>query len=142
MDPISMTVASIITGFLVRAAGTVSETVGAAVTDAAKTISQTVLDKLKTDPSVEPTVEKYQDAPAQLQPAIAVAIDNLIAADEAFRTQLAELLKGYEAAKEGAGGVGVEVHGNVEGSVQSGNNNMQFDRTTGDVRIERDPGED
>jgi hypothetical protein len=142
MDPISMTVASIITGFLVRAAGTVSETVGAAVTDAAKTITQTVLDKLGADPNGERTVETYKGAPEQLQPAIAVAIDNLIATDEAFRTQLAELLKGYEAAKEGNGGVGVEVHGNVEGSIQSGDHNVQFDRTTGDIRIEREPGGD
>ena len=142
MDPISMTVASIITGFLVRAAGTVSETVGAAVTDAAKTISQTVLDKLKADPNSARTVETYKGAPEQLEPAMAVAIDNLIAADEAFRTQLAELLKGYETAKAGSGGVGVEVHGTVKGSIQSGDHNIQFDRTSGDVRIEREPGED
>jgi len=142
MDPISMTVASIITGFLVRAAGTVSETVGAAVTDAAKSISQTVLDKLKAAPDGERTVEKYQGDPARLEPAIAVAIDNLVAADAAFRTQLDELVQGYQAAKEGAGGVGVEIHGIVEGSVQSGDHNVQIDRTTGDVRIGRDPGED
>jgi hypothetical protein len=142
MDPISMTVASIITGFLARAAGTVSETVGAAVTDAAKTITQTVLDKLKSTPGGEPTVEKYQNDPEKLEPAIAVAIDNLVAADAAFRTELDELLKGYEAAKEGAGGVGVEIHGNVEGSVQYGDRNVQVDRTTGDVRIDRDAGED
>jgi hypothetical protein len=142
MDPISMTVASIITGFLVRAAGTVSETVGAAVTDAAKTITQTVLDKLKADPNGERTVEKYQSAPEQLEPAIAVAIDNLVAADAAFRTQLDELVQGYQAAKDGAGGVGVEIHGNVEGSVQYGDHNVQVDRTSGDVRIARDAGED
>jgi hypothetical protein len=142
MDPISMTVASIITGFLVRAAGTVTETVGAAVTDAARSISETVLDKLKADPHGEQTVEKYESAPEQLEPAIAVAIDNLIAADEAFRSQLDELVKGYQAAKEGAGGVGIEVRGNVAGSIQSGDNNVQIDRTTGDVRIGRDRGGD
>jgi hypothetical protein len=142
MDPISMTVASIITGFLVRAAGTVSETVGAAVTDAAKTITQTVLDKLKATPGGGPTVEKYQGDPEKLEPAIAVAIDNLVAADAAFRTEIDELLKGYQAAKDGAGGVGVEIHGNVEGSVQHGDHNVQVDRTTGDVRIDRDTGDD
>lgn len=142
MDPISMTVASIITGFLVRAADTVSETVGAAVSDAARTISQTVLDKLKTDPNGERTVEKYQSDPEKLEPAIAVAIDNLVAADAAFRAQLDELVQGYEAAKEDAGGVGVEIRGNVEGSVQYGDHNVQVDRTTGDVRIGRDQGED
>ncbi len=142
MDPISMTVASIITGFLARAAGAVSETVGAAVTDAAKTITQTVLEKLKSTPGGEPTVEKYQGDPEKLEPAIAVAIDNLVAADAAFRTELDELLKGYEAAKEGAGGLGVEIHGSEGGSVQSCDRNLQFDRTNGDVRIDRDAGED
>jgi hypothetical protein len=142
MDPISMTVASIITGFLVRTAGGVTETVGAAVTDAARTITRTVLDTLKADPAEARTAERYESEPEQLEPAIVVAINDLVARDEAFRTQLEALLKGYEEAKESAGGVGVEIHGNVEGSVQSGDHNVQVDRTTGTVYIDRDPSGD
>ena len=139
MDPISMTIASIITGFLVRTAGGVTETVGTAVTDAARTIAQSVLDTLKADPAEARTVERYESEPEKLEPSIAVAINDLVAKDEAFKTQLEALLQGYEQAKERAGGVGVEVHGNVEGSVQSGDHNVQIDRTTGTVQINRDP---
>jgi hypothetical protein len=141
MDPISMTVASIITGFLVRTAGVVTETVGTAVTDAARTITRTVLDTLRADPAEARTVERYESEPEQLEPAIAVAINDLVATDQAFKTQLEALLQSYEKAKERAGGAGVEIHGNVEGSVQSGDHNVQIDRTTGTVQIDRDPGE-
>ena len=137
MDPISMTVASIITGFLVRAAGGVTETVETAVTDAARTIAQTVLDRLKADPAEAKTVERYEREPEKLEPSIAVAINDLVTRDEALKTQLDALLQGYEQAKERAGGVGVEIHGNVEGSVQSGNDNVQSDRNTGTIEINR-----
>ena len=137
MDPISMTIASIITGFLVRTAGGVTETVGTAVTDAARTIAQTVLDRLKADPAEAKTVERYEREPEKLEPSIAVAINDLVTRDEALKTQLDALLQGYEQAKERAGGVGVEIHGNVEGSVQSGNDNVQSDRNTGTIEINR-----
>jgi len=142
MDPISMTIASIITGFLVRTAGGVTETVETAVTDAARTIAQTVLDRLRADPAETMTVEHYEKEPKKVEPLIAPAINDLVAKDEAFKTQLEALLQGYEQAKERAGGVGVEVHGNVGGSVQSGDHNVQVDRTTGTVNIGRDPGGD
>ena len=137
MDPISMTIASIITGFLVRTADGVTETVGTAVTDAARTIAQTVLDRLKADPAEAKTVERYEREPEKLEPSIAVAINDLVTRDEALKTQLDALLQGYEQAKERAGGVGVEIHGNVEGSVQSGNDNVQSDRNTGTIEINR-----
>ena len=57
--------------------------------------------------------------------------------DEAFKTQLEALRQAYEQAKERAGGVGVEIHGNVEGSVQSGNDNVQSDCNTGTIEINR-----
>jgi hypothetical protein len=142
MDPISMSIASIITGYLVRTAGAVTETVASGVIDAARTITQTVLDTLNADPAEARTVERYRSQPEQLEPSIVVAINDLVAKDEAFKSQLEALLEGYTQAKERAGGVGVEVHGNVEGSVQSGHHNMQSDRNTGTVNMTMNSGED
>lgn len=142
MDPISSTVASIVTGFLIKGAGTITETVGPAVADAARSIAQAVLDRLKADPGEARTVERYERDPANQQSAVEGAIADLVAADQAFAVQLEALVATYEQAKAATGGVGVELHGNVGGSVQTGDHGTLIDRNTGTVRIGRDAGQD
>jgi hypothetical protein len=142
MEPISAAVASIVTGFLIKGATQVAETAGAAVTEAARSIAQTVLDRLKADPEEKRTVERYENDPERQQPAIEAAIEQLVTADQAFAVELGRLVAAYEQAKQSSGGIGVEVHGNVGGSVQSGDHGILVDRNTGDVRIGRDTGGD
>jgi hypothetical protein len=125
---------------LVKGAKAVAETAGAAVSNAAQSLAQAVLDRLRTDPAEERTVERYERDPATQQPAIEAAIADVVATDETFASQLEELVAAYEQAKATSGGVGVEVHGNVAGSIQAGDHGILLDRTSGgDIRIGRDP---
>lgn len=142
MEPISTAVVTIITGFLMKGAGAVAETAGEAVAEAARSLAQTVLNRLRADPAEQRTVERYERDPTAQAPAIEQAIADQVAADKSFAAQLQELVTAYEEAKQGSGGVGVEVRGNVGGSIQAGDHGVLVDRNTGDVRIGRDADRD
>jgi len=133
MEPLSATVAAIVTGFLTKGAAAIAQQVGEAASNAAQTLAQAVLDRLKADPLEERTVERYEQDPETQQPAIEAAIKDLVATDEAFASRLQELVTTY---REAAGTTSViNVDGDVDGSIVQGDHNVVIDRTTGTVRI-------
>jgi len=139
MEPLSATVAAIVTGFLTKGAAAIAQQVGEAASNAAQTLAQAVLDRLKADPLEERTVERYEQDPETQQPAIEAAIKDLVATDEAFAARLQELVATYRAA---AGTVSaIDVDGDVDGSIVQGDHNVVIDRTTGTVRIGGDADE-
>ena len=139
MEPLSATVAAIVTGFLAKGAAAIAQQVGEAASNAAQTLAQAVLDRLKADPLEERTVERYEQDPEAQQPAIEAAIKDLVATDEAFAARLQELVATYRAA---AGTVSaIDVDGDVDGSIVQGDHNVVIDRTTGTVRIGGDADE-
>ena len=76
MDPISITIASIITAFLVRTADGVTETVETAVTAPPGPSPRPF--SIGSKPSAEAkTVERYEREPEKPEPSIAVAINDL-----------------------------------------------------------------
>ena len=136
MEPLSATVAAIVTGFLTKGATEVAKQVGEAASKAAQTLAQAVLDRLKADPKEERTVERYEKDPATQQPAFEAAIADLVAADAAFAAQLEQLVGTY---REASGDVStISIGGNVGGSVVQGNHNTLVGDTSGSVRIRDD----
>jgi hypothetical protein len=81
MEPLSATVAAIVTGFLTKGAAALGQQVGEAAADAARTLAQAVLDRLKADPAEQRTVERYEADPEALEPAVEAAIDDAMAMD-------------------------------------------------------------
>jgi len=138
MEPLSATVAAIVTGFLAKGAAAISAEVGEAAANAARTLAQAVLDRLKADPSEERTVERYQTDPEKQQSGIEAAIEQAVTQDEAFAARLQELVATYQAARTGPA---ISVGGNVGGSVVQGNNNQVITQTTGTIRIGDGPDE-
>jgi NAD(P)H-dependent FMN reductase len=139
MEPLSATVAAIVTGFLTKGAAAIAQQVGEAASNAAQTLAQAVLDRLKADPLEERTVERYEQDPETQQPAIEAAIKDLVATDEAFAARLQELVATY---REAAGTASaINIGGDVDGSIVQGDHNVVIDRTTGTVRIDRSADE-
>jgi hypothetical protein len=132
MEPLSATVAAIVTGFLARGAAAITQQVGEAASNAAQTLAKAVLDRLRADPLEERTVERYEQAPEAQQPAIEAAIKDLVASDEAFAARLQELVATY---REAAGTGPSITAGDVGGSIVQGDRNVVVDRTSGTVRI-------
>lgn len=136
MEPLSATVAAIVTGFLTKGASEVAKQVGEAASHAAQTLAQAVLDRLRTDPKEERTVERYEGDPAAQQPALEAAVADLVAADAAFAAQLEQLVSAY---REASGDVStISIGGSVGGSVVQGSNNTVVGDTSGTVRIGAD----
>ena len=136
MEPLSATVAAIVTGFLTKGAAAVAKQVGEAASNAAQTLAQAVLDRLKTDPKEERTVERYEQDPAAQQPALEAAVADLVAADAAFAAQLEQLVTTY---REASGVVNaISIGGSVGGSVVQGSHNTVVGDTSGTVRIRDD----
>lgn len=132
MEPLSATVAAIVTGFLAKGAAAMTQQVGQAASNAAQTLAQAVLDRLRADPLEERTVERYEQAPEAQQPAIEAAIKDLLASDEAFAARLQELVTAYRK----AAGTGPSITArDVGGSIVQGDRNVVVDRTSGTVRI-------
>jgi hypothetical protein len=132
MEPLSATVAAIVTGILAKGAAAMTQQVGQAASNAAQALAQAVLDRLRSDPLEERTVERYEQAPEAQQPAIEAAIKDVVANDEAFAARLQELVTAY---REAAGtGSNITVGGDVGGSIVQGDGNVVIDRTTGTVR--------
>jgi NAD(P)H-dependent FMN reductase len=133
MEPLSATVAAIVTGFLTKGAAAIAQQVGEAASNAAQTLAQAVLDRLKADPLEERTVERYEQDPETQQPAIEAAIKDLVATDEAFAARLQELVTTY---REAAGTTSViNVGGDVDGPIVQGDRNVVIEGTSGTVRI-------
>ena len=136
MEPLSATVAAIVTGFLTKGAAAVAKQVGEAASNAAQTLAQAVLDRLKADPKEERTVERYQEDPEKQQPAFEAAIADLVAADAAFAAQLEQMVSTY---REASGDVStISIGGSVGGSVVQGSGNTVVGDTSGTVRIRDD----
>ncbi len=134
MDPLTTAVATAVTRFLVDGAAKIREQVGPVAADAARTLAQMVLDRLSGDPAEARTVERYKTQPEALQPAIEAALADVMARDKEFAAQLQSALSDFD---PNAAGAHVEVHGNVEGSVQAGSGNVQIDRSSGDITLNR-----
>jgi len=133
MEPLSATVAAIVTGFLTKGAAAIAQQVGEAASNAAQTLAQAVLDRLRADPLEERTVERYEQDPETQQPAIEAAIKDLVATDEAFAARLQELVTTY---REAAGTTSViNVGGDVDGPIVQGDHNVVIEGTSGTVRI-------
>ena len=136
MEPLSATVAAIVTGFLTKGATAVAKQVGEAASNAAQTLAQAVLDRLKADPKEERTVERYEQDPATQQPAFEAAVADLVAADAAFAAQLEQMVSTY---REASGDVStISIGGSVGGSVVQGSDNTVVGDTSGTVRIRDD----
>ena len=135
MEPLSATVAAIVTGFLTKGAAALGQQVGEAAADAARTLAQAVLDRLKADPAEERTAERYEANPEALAPAVEAAIDEAVAKDQAFATQLEQLVATF---REAAGPRAVSIIGNVGGSVVVGDRNQVLDRSSGTISINSD----
>ena len=136
MEPLSATVAAIVTGFLTKGATAVAKQVGEAASNAAQTLAQAVLDRLKADPKEERTVERYEQDPAAQQPAFEAAVADLVATDAAFAAQLEQLVATY---REASGDVNtISIGGSVGGSVVQGSGNTVVGDTSGTVRIRDD----
>ncbi len=132
LEPLSAAVAAIVTGFLAKGAAAITQQVGEAASNAARTLAQAVLDRLKADPLEERTVERYEQEPEAQQAAIEAAIADVVAADEAFAARLEGLVATY---REAAGTTSISVGGSVGGSIVQGDNNQVIDRTSGTIRI-------
>ena len=139
MEPLSATVAAIVTGFLTKGAAAVARQVGEAASNAAQTLAQAVLDRLKSDPAEERTVERYEADPARQQSAIEAAIADLVASDAAFAARLEQLVATYRQASGDT--TTISIAGNVGGPVVQGNRNTVIGDTSGTVRIGGDADE-
>jgi hypothetical protein len=138
MEPLSATVAAIVTGFLTKGAAALGQQVGEAAADAARMLAQAVLDRLKADPAEQRTVERYEADPEALEPAVEAAIDDAMAKDEAFAAQLEQLVASF---REAAGPRAVTIIGNVGGSVVVGDRNQVIDRSSGTISMNSDPND-
>ena len=63
MEPLSATVAAIVTGLLTKGVAALTKEVGEAASNAAQTLAQAVLDRLKSDLLEQRTVDRYQQDP-------------------------------------------------------------------------------
>ena len=132
MEPLSTAVATVVTKFIVDTGTTIAKQVGEKAADAARRLANAVLDKLGEDPAEAKTVERYKADPAAMQPSVDAAIKELVERDGTFAQQLQGLLDDYQE----AAGEGIRM-GDVGGGVQIGDNNVQIDRTTGNVTLNR-----
>ena len=128
MEPLSATVVAIVTGFLTKGAAALGQQVGEAAAEAARTLAQAVLDRLKADPAEQRTAQRYEDNPEALEPALEAAIDATVAKDQAFATQLEQLVASF---REAAGPRAVSIIGTVGGSVVIGNQNQVISGSSG-----------
>ena len=138
MEPLSATVAAIVTAFLTKKAAALGQQVGDAAADVARTLAQAVLDRLKADPAEQRTAERYETDPEALKPAVEAAIDDAVAQDQAFATQLEELVASF---REAAGPRAVSIIGDVGGSVVIGDHNQVIDRSSGTISINSEPND-
>ena len=130
MEPLSTAVASVVTKFVVDTGTTIAQKLGSKAAEAARNLANTVLDKLGEDPAEARTVERYRDNPTAMQPAVEAALKELVERDKAFAAQIQTLLVDYDEAEAAA----IQIE-HVEGSVQIGDHNILFDRTSGDTTV-------
>jgi len=138
MEPLSATVAAIVTGFLAKGAATLTQQVGEAAASAARTLAEAVLERLKADPAEQRTAERYETNPEALRPAVEAAIEDAVTKDEAFAAQLEQLVAVF---RQAAGPQGVSIVGDVGGSVVVGDRNQVVDRSTGTISISNAPND-
>ena len=134
MEPLTAAVATVVTKFILDTSGSVGRELGEKAATAARSLAQAVLDRLGNDPAEARTVERYRSNPEAMQPAVEAALNEAVSSDEAFAAQLQKLLDEF---KEAAGpGIRIE---HLDGSLQVGNNNVQIDRTTGNITLNQPP---
>ena len=134
MEPLSAAVVTVVTKFILDTSGSVGRELGEKAATAARSLAQAVLARLGNDPAEAKTVERYRSNPEAMQPAVVAALDEAVASDEGFAAELQKLLDEF---KEAAG-PGIRID-KVDGSVQFGNNNVQIDRTTGNITLNQPP---
>jgi catalase (peroxidase I) len=131
MEPLSVTVAAIVTSAVGKAVGELVDKVGDKAADVARTIATTVLDRLRSDPAEERTVERYEEAPEAQQPALEAAIADLLEADAGFAARLQELVGQYETTKAQAM---VALEGDLQDSQVIGQNDgIAVNRNAGTI---------
>jgi hypothetical protein len=113
MEVLAATVAGIITSVAAKGAEALAREVGKTAAELAESLRQTVLDRLRRDPLKQGTVERHKADPEAQEAAIASAIKDLAAADEAFAARLEQLVGRYEEARDAAVAVGRDMDGNV-----------------------------
>jgi len=135
MEPLSVTVAAIVTGFLSKGVEAFAKQVGEAASNAAQTLAQAVLDRLRKDPLEERTVERYEADPAAQEASLKSAVGDAIEADADFKARLEELVAEY---RQAAAASGIVVRGGVKGNVVQGNENIVVRDMKGNIRVGRD----
>jgi hypothetical protein len=134
VDPLTTAVATAVTHYLVDGAAKLGVQIGAVAADAARTLANMVLDRLSDDPAEARNIARYRAQPVAMQPSIEAALADLVERDKDFARQLQTVLGDYDPNSPGAH---VEVHGNVGGSIQVGDNNVQIDRSSGSITFNR-----
>jgi len=135
MEPLSVTVAAIVTGFLSKGVQAFGKQVGEAASNAAQTLAQAVLDRLRKDPLEERTVARYEADPAAHEESLKSAVGDAIEADADFKARLEKLVAEYRKAEAMSG---IVIGGDVDGNVVQGNENIVVRDMTGNMRVGRD----
>ncbi len=135
MDPLTTAVATAVTTFLVDSGKKIADQLGQQAADAARRLAQAVLDKLGSDPANASTVDQYKQAPEAQQGSLEAALAPVVAADQQFAGQLMALLAAYD--PKAAAQASVVVQGNVAGSIQVGDDNIQIGSAGGSVTINK-----
>jgi hypothetical protein len=130
MEPLSATVTAIVTGFLVKGAAAVTAEVGEAAANAARTLAQAVLDRLKADPDEKRNAERYEEQPEAIQPTIKVILDGLVEADAEFAAKLQGLVDTYQS----TAAISVNAR-DIGRNLIIGDQNQVIDGNTGTINI-------
>ena len=133
MDPLVAAVATVIGNFAIDQGSKIVSSFGEVAGQVAQRIYKTVLDKLKSDPTVAKTADGYQQNPAGYQTAVTDALAEAVKSDPAFEAALRGLIQEYEASAPGA----QQSIRNVTGGVSVGDHNVQVNNPTGPVNIGR-----